>query len=73
MDKEELRDRYEAFGDESVYAEAMRRYEDALAGPAEAAQEWRFIIGWCERNGDDIAADWPKRELHRPETHLADA
>src|SRR5215831_8861522 len=32
MDKEELRERYEAFGDEDVYAEAMRRYEDALAG-----------------------------------------
>jgi len=41
--------------------------------PAEAAQEWRFIIDWCERNGDDIAADWPRRELHRLETHLADA
>jgi hypothetical protein len=33
MDKEELRDLYEAFGDESVYAEAMRRYEDAPAIP----------------------------------------
>jgi hypothetical protein len=41
--------------------------------PAEAAQEWRFIIDWCERNGDDIAADWPRRELHRLETHLAGA
>lgn len=37
MDKEELRDRYEAFGDETVYVDAMQRYRDALAaGPADA-------------------------------------
>jgi tetratricopeptide (TPR) repeat protein len=37
MDKEELLERYEASGDESVYAEAMRRYDDALAdSPADA-------------------------------------
>jgi tetratricopeptide (TPR) repeat protein len=43
MDKEELRDLYEAFGDESVYAEAMRRYEDALAdSPADA----RLLTGY---------------------------
>lgn len=39
----------------------------------EAAQEWRFVIDWCERHGDTIAADWPKRELQRLQTHLADA
>jgi tetratricopeptide (TPR) repeat protein len=32
VDKEELLERYEASGDESLYAEAMRRYEEALAG-----------------------------------------
>ena len=46
---------------------------ERLGRPAEAAQEWRFIIGWCERHGDEISADWPKRELHRLETQLADA
>src|SRR5215471_15032580 len=32
MDKEELLERYEAYGDESVYAEARRLYEQSLAG-----------------------------------------
>jgi tetratricopeptide (TPR) repeat protein len=41
--------------------------------PAEAAQEWRFIVGWCEERGYGIAADWPKRELERLEAHLSDA
>jgi tetratricopeptide (TPR) repeat protein len=43
MDKEELRERYEAFGDENVYTEAMRRYEDALAGNAADA---RLLAGY---------------------------
>jgi tetratricopeptide (TPR) repeat protein len=32
MEKEEFLERYEAFGDESIYAEARRLYEQALAG-----------------------------------------
>jgi tetratricopeptide (TPR) repeat protein len=38
---------------------------------AEAAAEWRFIIGWCEERGYAITADWPRRELHRLEASLA--
>jgi tetratricopeptide (TPR) repeat protein len=32
---------------------------------AEAAEEWRFIVDWCERRGYHLDADWPKRELQR--------
>ena len=32
---------------------------------AEAAAEWRFIIGWCEEHGYAISAEWPRRELRR--------
>lgn len=38
---------------------------------AEAAGEWRFIIGWLEEHGEVIHLDWPKRELHRIEAQLA--
>ena len=38
---------------------------------AEAAREWRFIIGWCQDHGADLAAGWPQRELQRIETQLA--
>jgi tetratricopeptide (TPR) repeat protein len=38
---------------------------------AEAAGEWRFIIGWCEERGYSITADWPRRELERLEARLA--
>ncbi|MBV9095337.1 MAG: tetratricopeptide repeat protein [Streptosporangiaceae bacterium] len=38
---------------------------------AEAAAEWRFIIGWCEERGYAITADWPRRELQRLEGRLA--
>jgi hypothetical protein len=34
---------------------------------AEAAAEWRFIVGWCEEHGYSITADWPRRELQRLE------
>jgi hypothetical protein len=37
---------------------------------AEAAQEWRFIISWCEDRGYAISADWPRRELGRLEARL---
>ncbi len=33
---EELLERYEAYGDENVYAEAKRHYEQALAGDVDA-------------------------------------
>jgi hypothetical protein len=39
----------------------------------EGAQEWRFIIDWCEEHGYGIAADWPRRELQRLEAHMAGA
>jgi tetratricopeptide (TPR) repeat protein len=35
--------------------------------PAEAAGEWRFIIGWMEQHGDAIHLDWPRQELRRLE------
>jgi tetratricopeptide (TPR) repeat protein len=38
---------------------------------AEAASEWRFIIGWLEARGETIHLDWPRRELHRLETRQA--
>ena len=38
---------------------------------AEAAAEWRFIIGWCEEHGYAISAEWPRRELQRLEARLA--
>jgi tetratricopeptide (TPR) repeat protein len=41
--------------------------------PTEAAQEWRFIVDWCEARGYIVAADWPRRELRRLETDLAGA
>jgi len=34
---------------------------------AEAAAEWRFIVGWCEDHGYAVTADWPRRELQRLE------
>jgi tetratricopeptide (TPR) repeat protein len=37
---------------------------------AEAAGEWRFIIGWCQERGYAITADWPRRELQRLEARL---
>jgi hypothetical protein len=98
MEKEELLERYEAYGDEGDLFDATGHPDDALAcwrrahdlGPdnlsprystaflleredhlAEAAAEWRFIIGWCEERGYAISADWPRRELQRLEARLA--
>jgi len=31
----------------------------------EAADEWRAIIAWCEERGDELDAEWPRRELAR--------
>jgi len=38
---------------------------------AEAAAEWRFIVGWCEERGYTIQADWPRRMLQGLEARLA--
>lgn len=69
MDADELRERYEAFGGETVYAEAVRRYEDALAaGPTDVRlladygllQEChggRAILAAAERYEQAIAVD----------------
>lgn len=40
---------------------------ERLGRTAEAAREWRFIVRWCQERGDDLAADWPMRELRRLE------
>jgi hypothetical protein len=33
--------------------------------PEEAAATWRSIVKWCEHNGANLAAEYPKRELER--------
>jgi len=38
---------------------------------AEAADEWRFIVGWMTEHGDDIHLEWPKQMLQRLEGQLA--
>lgn len=38
---------------------------------AEAAGEWRFIMGWLEEHGETIHVDWPRRELRRLEAQQA--
>jgi Tfp pilus assembly protein PilF len=43
---------------------------ERLGRPAEAAGEWRFIIGWCEQHDARIEAEWPKHELQRIEAAL---
>ncbi|MGE5291158.1 MAG: hypothetical protein ACM3ML_28960 [Micromonosporaceae bacterium] len=47
------------------------RFHTTFHAPAEAAGEWRFIVGWCEERGYTIAAGWPKRELARIDEALA--
>jgi tetratricopeptide (TPR) repeat protein len=44
---------------------------ERLGRPADAAGEWRFIIGWMEDRGEAIHLDWPRRELARLEAQLA--
>jgi hypothetical protein len=44
---------------------------ERLGRLAEAAAEWRFIIGWCEHRDDAITANWPKRGPQRLEARLA--
>ena len=43
---------------------------ERLGRLAEAAGEWRFIIGWCEEHDAPIEAEWPRRELQRIEAAL---
>lgn len=65
MEKEELLERYEAYGHESDYAEARRLYEQALA---DGAADARTLNGFgylqeCHgRRGrpDDALADWQR-------------
>lgn len=44
---------------------------EKLGRLAEAAGEWRYIIGWMEEDGDTIHPGWPRRELDRLEAELA--
>ena len=43
---------------------------ERLGRLAEAAGEWRFIIGWCEEHDALIEAQWPRQELQRIEAAL---
>ncbi len=43
---------------------------ERLGRLAEAADEWRFIIGWCDEHGAVIEAQWPRHELQRIEAAL---
>lgn len=40
---------------------------ERLGRLAEAAGEWRFIIGWCEEHDALIEAQWPREMLQRIE------
>jgi len=43
---------------------------ERLGRLAEAAGEWRFIIGWCEDHDATIEATWPRQMLQRIEGAL---
>ena len=43
---------------------------ERLGRLAEAAGEWRFIIGWCDAHDATIEATWPRQMLHRIEAEL---
>jgi len=43
---------------------------ERLGRLAEAAGEWRFIIGWCEAHDALIEAQWPRQELQRIQAAL---
>ncbi len=43
---------------------------ERLGRLAEAAREWRVIIGWCEAHDATIEAAWPRHELQRVEAAL---
>jgi hypothetical protein len=44
---------------------------ECLGWLADAAAEWRFIIGWMQDHREAIHVDWPRRELARLEAQLA--
>lgn len=54
LDPENVSPRYSA----AFLLERERRF-------AEAAEEWRHIIGWLEERGYAVQAEWPRRELAR--------
>ena len=43
---------------------------ERLGRLAEAAGEWRFIVGWCEEHDALIEAEWPREMLQRIEAAL---
>jgi tetratricopeptide (TPR) repeat protein len=43
---------------------------ERLGRLAGAADEWRFIVGWCEEHDALIEAQWPRYELQRIEAAL---
>jgi len=43
---------------------------ERLGRLAEAADEWRFIIGWCEEHDATIEATWPRQMLQGIEAAL---
>ena len=66
MEKEELLERYEAYGDEGVYAEARRLYEQALArdgGDARALTEFGYLQECHGRRSIRAAADCYERAI----------
>lgn len=66
MDKEELLERYEILGDESLYTEAMRRYGDALASsPADAhlLTDYGYLQECHGRRAVHVAADSYERVI----------
>jgi tetratricopeptide (TPR) repeat protein len=77
MEKEDLLERYEAYGDESVYAEAKRLYEEALAGDgadARVLNELGYLQEChgrrsiraavdCYQRAIDMDPQWPKPHL----------
>jgi tetratricopeptide (TPR) repeat protein len=66
MDKEELLERYEVFGDERVYAKARQRYQDAVAGsPADAPllTSYGYLQECHGRRAIQAAADCYERAI----------
>jgi tetratricopeptide (TPR) repeat protein len=43
---------------------------ERLGRLAEAAGEWRFIIGWCEQHDAEVESLWPRQMLGRIEAAL---
>ena len=43
---------------------------ERLGRLAAAADEWRFIIGWCDEHDATVEATWPRQMLQRIEAEL---